>query len=587
MDFSVEGVDSLGRSWSDTSQAKVTLVASAIRISATGPDSVKLGDSARITCTLANPGSVPLFNILVVSKAFGPLGVVENLAPRQQRILAVDEPVNGEIKDEITAKGATSSKQPVTDSCALHIAIERQTDSSINADQIKPLPPKSLILNQKEAISAQKRSIQASSILGKSNFMPEAKNQTYSGKNASSLSATAGKINSSGLQAASFQNVSVEKSGSEKFIATGKNVSEASNDTAVIDKISLLIHYIKKMLDQMGHQTQSASQQDVLSSTESKPDKKASKNYELAIESVKGSDHGGINVLDVGASPPRPSAGAPVKVTVHVESEAGIESATVKFGVKDTPITKMEMPKVERIYTIPMTLDSGDTKNGYWSCTIPGRAAGTYMVLSVALTDGATLVDDGPYLLHWSTLANQETSVPTSASGQASSEQGMLFIESSVVRGTGEVSIKDAFEDTAMNYNERMSGNGSISLESLRCLDKSSPMVNFTQQRDLVFEGGILQGVKSMESPAFYGGMGAGVTERFNLSHLDKSETDMIRSLNSSDNTLAFNAEQAFNGTWNIKTQYAQFFKKIKGDQKYTGSFETEKKIKFQDLGKN
>jgi hypothetical protein len=518
--------------------------------------------------------------------------MVEYLAPRQQRILAVDESVNMEIKDEIAAKGTTSDKQPVTDSCTLHIAVLRRPNSSINADQIKPLQitplqQKSFILDQKEAISSQKRSIQASFIADKSNFMPDAKNQNTSGKKASSLSAMAGKINSSSLQAASFQKWPVQKSGSEKGMATGKNVSEASNRNAVINEISVLIHYIKKMLEQMGHQTQVASPQETLSSTESKPNRNASKNYELAIESVKGSDHGRIKVLDVGASPPHPSAGAPVKVTVHVESETGIESATVKFGVKDTPITKMEMPTVDRTYSIPMTLDSGDIKNGYWSCAIPGQAAGTYMVLSVALTDVASMVDDGPYLLHWSTVAKQETSVPASASGQAPSDGGMLFIESSMVRGTGEISIKDAFEDTAMSYNERMKGNGSISLESLRCLDKNRPMVNFTQQRDLVFEGGILQGVKSMESPAFYGGMGASVTERFNLSHLDKSETDMIRSLNSSDNTLAFNAEQAFNGTWNIKTQYAQLFKKIKGDQKYSGSFETEKKIKFQDVGKN
>jgi len=60
----------------------------------------------------------------------------------------------------------------------------------------------------------------------------------------------------------------------------------------------------------------------------------------------------------------------------------------------------------------------------------------------------------------------------------------------------------------------------------------------------------------------------------------------MIRSINSSDNTLAFNADQAFNGTWNIKTQYAQMFKKMKGDQQYSGSFQTQKNIKFQDTGK-
>jgi hypothetical protein len=208
------------------------------------------------------------------------------------------------------------------------------------------------------------------------------------------------------------------------------------------------------------------------------------------------------------------------------------------------------------------------------------------MVLSIALKDDAQAVDDGPYMLHWSTVTQQDAALH-SAPGQASSDQGMLYIESSVVRGTGEVSVKDDFNDNAMGYNGWMKGNGSINMESQRSIDKNRPMVNFTQTSDLVFEGGQLRGEKSLESPAFYGGIGASVTEKFNMSHVDQSETDMIRSLNSSDNTLAFNADQAFNGTWNIKTQYAQLFKKMKGDQQYSGSFQTQKKIKFQDLGKN
>jgi hypothetical protein len=233
-----------------------------------------------------------------------------------------------------------------------------------------------------------------------------------------------------------------------------------------------------------------------------------------------------------------------------------------------------------------MALESGDSKNGYWSCTIPGRPGGTYMVLSVALKDETGAADDGPYMLHWSTVTQQDSTSGV-VTGQASSDRGKLYIESSVVRGTGEVSVKDDFNDNAMGYNGWMKGNGSITMESQRSIDKNRPMVNFTQRSDLVFEGGQLQGEKSLESPAFYGGIGASVTERFNLSHVDKSETDMIRSINSSDNTLAFNADQAFNGTWNIKTQYAQMFKKMKGDQQYSGSFQTQKNIKFQDLGKN
>ena len=89
-----------------------------------------------------------------------------------------------------------------------------------------------------------------------------------------------------------------------------------------------------------------------------------------------------------------------------------------------------------------------------------------------------------------------------------------------------------------------------------------------------------------MESPSFHGGLGAAVTERFNLSHVDKSQTYSVSSANFANNTLAFNTDQAFDGTWNIQTRYAKFGKKMKADQEYTGSFQTQKNIKFQDAGK-
>ena len=77
--------------------------------------------------------------------------------------------------------------------------------------------------------------------------------------------------------------------------------------------------------------------------------------------------------------------------------------------------------------------------------------------------------------------------------------------------------------------------------------------------------------------------MGASVTERFNLSHVDKSEMSGVSSKSSADNKLAFKTDQAFNGTWNIQTKYAKFSKKIKADQQYKGSFQTQKSINFAD----
>ena len=318
-------------------------------------------------------------------------------------------------------------------------------------------------------------------------------------------------------------------------------------------------------------------------SAEGKESMSASNDYELSIAGVKGSEHGVIKILDVSALPSQPAAGEPVKITVHMQSQAGIKSASVKYGLNDLPLTKQDMLGVDRVYDSELRLESGNSMDGYWSCTIPGKAAGIYMVLSVWMTDGANTAEGGPYMIHWSTVNSKQMatkSVVSSAKGN-----GMLFIESSSVKGKGEVSIKDTFQGVAMHYNEKMMGNGSISLETMRCIDRKTALDNFTEMKDLVFTGGNLKGHQTVESPTFHGGMGASVTERFNLSHVDKSETSGVSSASLTNNTLAFKTDQAFDGTWNIQTKYAKFSKKIKADQQYKGSFQTQKSIKFEDAG--
>lgn len=197
------------------------------------------------------------------------------------------------------------------------------------------------------------------------------------------------------------------------------------------------------------------------------------------------------------------------------------------------------------------------------------------IVLSAVLTDTIRAADDGPNM-------PQLVSVKESASN----DKGMIYDESSVVRGIGDVSIKGSFGDHAVSASGWMKGTGSMSLESLRSMNKNRPMIGFTQKSDLVFEGGQLKGETCLESPLFYGRIGASVTERFNMSHVDKSETDLVRSINRSDNALAFNVEQAFNGTWDIKTLQGWSFNEKKSEQQYSGSFQTTKNIEFQDRGK-
>ncbi|HUI40304.1 MAG TPA: hypothetical protein VLY86_05205 [Methanothrix sp.] len=167
-----------------------------------------------------------------------------------------------------------------------------------------------------------------------------------------------------------------------------------------------------------------------------------------------------------------------------------------------------------------------------------------------------------------------------------SSDNGFHYNESSVVKGKGNVSLRGSFSDHALDSSGWMKGSGSINFETLRSMNKINRRVNFTQKSDLVFEGGQLKNIRSLEAPLFDRRIGASVTERFNLSHVDKSEIDMIRSNNSFDNSLVYNAEMAYQGTWDIKNQQGSLFHIKKSEQQYSGSFQAKKDIEFHDLGK-
>lgn len=538
--FTAEGRDSRGRIWSDSMPVEASITTSALRASVSA---TKSGENAAITCTVTNSGSYALYNIFVISKAFGPLGTIDYLPPKGQRSVRVERQVKSEVDDQVSIEAFTFEKQPVHASCRLHIA--------------GPKPHS----DYKETQPASTRRVLSVPGL----------NQEISGPQA---------------------HPSTPDLPQRSSIKSALNHTATDSGKEVLSGIEGLMRYIQRMLGQAGaeaHRNYNSSNDisgETTSEITSAPDipegTNASRDYELSIASVRGSEHGAIRILDVSASPSQPAAGQSVKFSVHAKSASAIKSAKAQWGLSDAPLTKQYMMDVDRIHSMPMTLESGDSRDGYWSCVIPGRVAGTYMVISAVLRDGDSSAEDGPYMLHWSTVNSEKTPGAASVASQRSGN-GMLFIESSVVNGKGEVSIKDNIDDSAVHYNEKMKANGSINLETMRCIDKSAPGINFSQKKDLVFTGGQLKGTKLLESPTFEGGMGASITERYNLSHVDKSDTDTIKSANYTYNSLAFNTDQAFEGSWNIQTRYAQFYKKMKADQQYTGSFQTQKKIKFED----
>jgi hypothetical protein len=161
--------------------------------------------------------------------------------------------------------------------------------------------------------------------------------------------------------------------------------------------------------------------------------------------------------------------------------------------------------------------------------------------------------------------------------------KGFLFDESSTVRGSGEISIKGSFQDRAVDSSGWMKGTGSINFESLRNMNKIRQKVDFTQKTDLVFTGGQLKNRKSLNLPLFENGIGASVSERFNLSHADKSETNMVRSIDRFNNSMVYDTELAFDGLWNIRNMQGWSISRNRREQTYSGSFQTQKKIEFND----
>jgi hypothetical protein len=160
---------------------------------------------------------------------------------------------------------------------------------------------------------------------------------------------------------------------------------------------------------------------------------------------------------------------------------------------------------------------------------------------------------------------------------------GFLYNESSTVTGSGEISIKGSFHDHSVDSSGWMKGSGSINIESLRSMNKIGQKVDFTQKSDLVFDGGQLKNKKSMRLPLFEKGIGASVSERFNISHLDKSETDMIRSVNRFNNTMIYETALAWEGMWDIKKMRGWSINMNRSEEYYSGSFQIQKKIGFDD----
>ena len=554
LEFEAKGEDSNGRSQLDAATVNVECVRLSLKVFASAsPAAVSPGESSEITCIVANTGKVTLNDIFVIGKRLGPIGHIDCLYPKRQMTVTTNKTVSSAIEDTITAEGFTQERTSVRASTTLSVELVSSSQSlgdSLEAEELDP---------------------------GRTS----AKDMTWDNVTLGNFS-----------QPFNLPTQEEAERDISRQMASNSDQTAIKQNHAVMDGISNILRYVERLLGVEEKEASQATVQPQSKADESDSDPgfaprgreelAGTQNYELSIAGVKGSEHGAIVILDVNAQPPQPAANEPIKVTAHLKSPEGIKSALVKYGLSDLPLTKSDMLDVDRVYDGALSLESGTVQDGYWSGSIPGRGAGTYMPLSLWITDGTSRAEGGPYLIHWSTVNAAERSSKEAAK---SSGNGMLFIESTSVKGRGEVSIKDTVMGSNVQFDEKLKGSGSINLESLRVIDRKGAKDNFTEKKDLVFTGGQLKGRKTVASPKFQGGLGASVTERFNLSHVDKSETSRVTSNSPSNNSLSFQTDQAFDGTWNIQTKYAKFFKKMKADQKYTGSFQTQKDIEFQDNG--
>ncbi len=566
--LAVSGEDSQGAVWSDEMAVEARTVITAIKVFASAsPSAVAPGGTSSIICTVANTGSVPLYSIFVISKNLGPLGSIDFLSPKHQKTISAEKTVSRGGEDTITAEGFTMDRKSVRGEYQMNLVLIEGASPEGASEELDDYPGYSV------------RMVGANISYGNSSLpfnLPEEKSTItqVSGTIARDLDQSAQKSNNVVIEGVSNLIRYVE----DLLGLSGENRDdEASTDDSGSDDAS-------PGQDSAGgvEPTPMPAIQPTIKPQSGKKDLVGAENYELSIAGVRSSEHGAIAILDVNAQPSQPAAEEDVKVTVHLKSSTPITDAYVKYGLSDAPLTGQSMKGIDRVYETELVLESGDEMDGYWSGTIPGRSAGTYMPLSIWISDESSTAEGGPYLIHWSTVKAAPDAEGEDRSSSSLSKK--LFIESSSVKGEGEISIKDNFNGAAMHYNDKMMGNGSISMETQRSIDRRQSIDSFTEAKDLVFTGGNLKGHKTVESPRFDGGMGASVSERYNLSHVDRSESSSVSSAGYANNSLNFKTDQAFNGTWNIQTNYAKLFKRVKADQQYKGSFQTEKDIQFQDV---
>ncbi|MDM7911855.1 MAG: hypothetical protein QUS09_02040 [Methanotrichaceae archaeon] len=184
------------------------------------------------------------------------------------------------------------------------------------------------------------------------------------------------------------------------------------------------------------------------------------------------------------------------------------------------------------------------------------------------------------------------------------------------VAGTGSfevgVSVKD--RELALEYYNFMYGDGDLEMdtntvEAQRASrlqesagNDSAQLLNLFEGTRMTYSGKTpLVGVKYIHSKAFWGGIGAEVTETFSVTEMDREGTTFFASTNPASylkdpkkiaevlgvspvHTVGISTRNAFNGTWETNSRMHKFFSKdVKSHERFSGKFEVEKLLKFHE----
>jgi hypothetical protein len=183
------------------------------------------------------------------------------------------------------------------------------------------------------------------------------------------------------------------------------------------------------------------------------------------------------------------------------------------------------------------------------------------------------------------------------------------------VTGTGSfevgVSVKD--RHLALEYENYMTGDGDLEMDSNTVEAQraarlpgmgngSSVPLNLWEGTKLVYSGKTpLVGMKYIHSKAFWGGIGAEVTETYSVTEMEQDGSTFFASTNPASyltdpkkikeamanspvHTVAIQTRNAFNGTWTTDAKMHKFLSKdVKVHESFTGRFEVEKLTKFHE----